>query len=64
MVLGLAASFLFGAMELGGQIISFQMGFSIINLIDPQSEVEVSVFSFLQYFIGLLFFLLLAQTQL
>ena len=59
MVLGLAASFLFAGMQLGGQIISFQLGFSIINLIDPNSDVEVSVISFLQENLGLLFFLLI-----
>lgn len=58
-VLGLAASFLFAGMQLAGQIISFQLGFSIVNLIDPQSQVETSVFSFVQYYIGLLFFLLI-----
>jgi flagellar biosynthetic protein FliR len=59
MVLGLAASFLFAGMQLAGQVISFQLGFSIVNLIDPQSQVETSVFSFLQYYIGILFFLLI-----
>jgi flagellar biosynthesis protein FliR len=59
MLLGLAASFLFAGMQLAGQIISFQLGFSIVNLIDPQSQVETSVFSFIQYYIGLLFFLLI-----
>ena len=58
-VLGLATSFIFAAMQFAGQIISFQLGFSIANLIDPQSEVETTVFSFLQYYIGLLFFLLI-----
>jgi len=59
MVLGLVASFVFAGMQLAGQIISFQLGFSIINLIDPQSEVEMSVFSFFQNYLGLLFFLVL-----
>jgi flagellar biosynthesis protein FliR len=58
LVLGLAAQFVFAAMQLAGQIIAFQMGFSIINLIDPQSEVEMSVISFLENFIGLILFLL------
>src|SRR5512140_1228686 len=43
LVIGLAAQFIFAAMQLAGQIIAFQLGFSIINLIDPQSEVEMSV---------------------
>lgn len=60
MVLGLAASFVFAAMQFAGQIISFQLGFSLINLIDPQSEVEMSVFSFFENYLGLLFFLLIS----
>ncbi len=58
-VLGLVASFVFAALQLAGQIIAFQAGFAIINLIDPQSEVETSVLSFLQYYLGILFFLLI-----
>ncbi len=58
MVLGLAASFVFAGMQLAGQVMAFQLGFSIINLIDPQSDVETSVISFLQYYLGLLLFLL------
>jgi flagellar biosynthesis protein FliR len=58
-VIGLAASFLFAGMQLAGQLISFGMGFSIINLIDPQSDVEVSVFSLFQNYIGLLFFFMI-----
>jgi len=59
MVLGLAASFVFGGLQLAGQIIGFQLGFSIINVIDPQSAVETSVVSVLHNFIGLALFLLL-----
>jgi flagellar biosynthetic protein FliR len=58
-VLGLAAFFIFAALQLAGQIISFQLGFSIINVIDPQTQVETSVISFLENFIGLAFFLLI-----
>ena len=59
MVLGLTASFIFGGLQLAGQIIGFQLGFSIINVIDPQSAVESSVISILHNFIGLALFLLL-----
>jgi flagellar biosynthetic protein FliR len=59
MVLGLAASFLFAGMQLAGQMISFNLGFAIVNLIDPQTEVEVPVFSLLQDYLGLMFFLML-----
>ncbi len=59
MMLGLTASFVFAGLQMAGQLISFNLGFALINLIDPQSEVEVSVFSILEEYLGLLFFLLL-----
>jgi len=58
-VLGLTASFIFGGLQLAGQIIGFQLGFSVVNIIDPQSAVETSVISILNNFIGLTLFLLL-----
>ena len=58
-ILGLAALCVFAGLQFAGQIISFQMGFSLINLIDPQSNVESTVFSFLHNYVGLLFFLLI-----
>ncbi len=58
-VLGFAAMCVFAGLQFAGQIISFQLGFSLINVIDPQSNVESTVFSYLQNYIGLLFFLLI-----
>jgi flagellar biosynthetic protein FliR len=58
MVLGLTASFIFGALQLAGHVIGFQLGFSLINVIDPQTSVETSVVSILNNFIGLMLFLL------
>jgi len=59
LVLGLVSLFIFAGMQLAGQLISFQLGFAIINVIDPQSEVEITVFSFMENYLGLLFFLLI-----
>ncbi len=59
MTLGLVASFIFAGLQFAGQIISFQLGFALINLIDPTSEVEMPVFSFLQDYMGLILFMLL-----
>jgi flagellar biosynthesis protein FliR len=59
MMLGLVASFIFAGLQLAGQVVAFQLGFSLANLIDPQSEVETSVVSFLYYYLGVLFFLLI-----
>jgi flagellar biosynthetic protein FliR len=58
-LLGFAASCVFAGMQCAGQIISFQLGFSLINQFDPQTNVEAPVFSFLHNYIGLLFFLLI-----
>jgi flagellar biosynthetic protein FliR len=59
MMLGLVASFIFAGLQLAGQVVAFQLGFSLANLIDPQSEVETSVVSFLYYYLGVLLFLLI-----
>jgi len=37
--------FVFEGMDIAGQIISFQFGFSLANVIDPNSQVEVTVLS-------------------
>ena len=59
MMLGLVASFIFAGLQFAGQVVGFQLGFSLANLIDPQSEVETSVVSFLYYYLGVLLFLLI-----
>ena len=58
LVLGFVANCIFAGLQLAGQIISFQMGFSVVNLIDPQTQVNMPVFSFFNNYVGLLLFLL------
>jgi len=57
MVIGFATQFVFEGMELAGQIASFQFGFSLVNVIDPNSQVEVTVLSTLHDLIAILIFL-------
>jgi flagellar biosynthesis protein FliR len=59
LILGFAAMCIMAGLQFAGQIVSFQLGFSVINAIDPQSGVESPVFSLLYNYIGLLFFLLI-----
>jgi flagellar biosynthetic protein FliR len=59
LILGLAANLVFAGIQYSGQIISFQMGFSLIKLIDPQTNVESPVYSFIHNYIALLLFLLM-----
>jgi flagellar biosynthetic protein FliR len=56
-VLGLAALCVFAGLQFAGQVISFQFGFSLINVIDPQTNVQSTAFSFFFNYIGLLMFL-------
>ena len=57
-VVGFTAFCLFAGLQMAGQIIAFKMGFAMINLIDPQSDVNMPIFSFLLNYVGLLLFLL------
>jgi flagellar biosynthetic protein FliR len=54
---GLIFQLVFDGMELAGEIIGFQMGFSLANLIDPNSPVNTPVVSVLHDLITLLIFI-------
>jgi len=55
--IGFVARMYFAAIQLAGDIIGFQMGFSVVNVIDPMSSAQVSVITQLQYMIAMLIFL-------
>ena len=57
MTIGLISRFLFAAFELAGQLLGFQMGFSMINAIDPQTSVQSTVLSVSQSLVALLIFI-------
>jgi len=59
LVIGFAALCIFAGLQLGGQIISFNIGFSMINLIDPQTQVNMPIFSFIINYVGILLFILI-----
>ena len=54
---GLCVQFVIEGMVLAGQIISFQFGFSLENIIDPTTQVEITVFATLYELVALLVFL-------
>jgi len=58
-LLGLVAQFVFAGVQLGGQIIGIQMGFGIVNLIDPQSHAQVTIIAQWEQLMALLAFLVL-----
>jgi flagellar biosynthetic protein FliR len=55
--LALSARIFFAAVQLAGGIISFQMGFSMINIIDPQSGAPMAVMGQVGYLVAVLIFL-------
>ena len=57
LMVGVTTQFVFDGMELAGQVISFQFGFSLANVIDPNSQVEVTVLSTFHTFAALLIFM-------
>jgi flagellar biosynthetic protein FliR len=59
MVIGLLAKFFFAAIQLGGQLAGYQMGFAIANVFDPESGSQGSILAQLGYWIAIVFFLLL-----
>jgi len=59
LVLGLSVRIFLVAVELAGQTIGFQMGFSIINVLDPQTGGQVSIIGQIGNLVVLVIFLML-----
>jgi flagellar biosynthetic protein FliR len=57
MVIGFAGRVIFAAIQLSGQIMGFQMGFGIANILDPVWESQVSILSQWVNFLAILLFL-------
>ena len=57
MALGLTIRLFFAGVQLAGKLIGFQMGFAIINVMDPQSGTQVSIMDQIGYWVMLLVFL-------
>jgi len=59
MLMGLMVHFVFVGIQLGGQIIGNQMGFSMISMVDPSTGQQLVVTSFLAHTLALVIFLTL-----
>lgn len=57
LALGLAMQLVFEGAQIAGQIIGFQFAFSLVNVIDPQTNVETPVLSIFQQLIAFLLFM-------
>jgi len=59
LVLGLTVRFVFAAIQTGGQLIGFQMGYAMVNVIDPLTGTSEAVTAHFLYMVSLLTFLTL-----
>ena len=59
MVLGLLLFLFFEGIKMMGQMVGFQTGFAITNIIDPQSRSQISIMANLAYFVAMTIFLLM-----
>jgi flagellar biosynthetic protein FliR len=64
LMLGLAVHFVFEGVQLAGQMVGFQMGFSLANVVSPESEVETPVVAIFQQTVALLIFVQVDGPQL
>ena len=59
LTMGLCLRIFFGSVQLAGQVIGFQMGFAMINVVDPQTGSNVSIMDQLGYWVCVVVFLLM-----
>ena len=59
MILGLMVQLFFEGIRLMGQLVGYQTGFTIINIIDPQNGIQVSIFANMAYLVAIVLFLIL-----
>ena len=59
MILGLVVQVFFEGVRIMGQLVGFQTGFAITNILDPQSGTQVSILSNMAYLMAMVLFLIL-----
>jgi flagellar biosynthesis protein FliR len=57
LTLGLAVNVIFAGVQIAGELIGFQMGFSIVNVVDPMTGVDAPITANLLYILAFLLFL-------
>ena len=55
--LGVATNLVFDAVQMAGQVLSVQMGYSLVNILDPQTQVDSTVMALFHQTIAMLIFL-------
>jgi flagellar biosynthetic protein FliR len=55
--IGFAARLVFAGIQIAGEVLGFQMGFSFASVVDPLTNVQVTIISEFQYLLGMLLFM-------
>jgi flagellar biosynthesis protein FliR len=55
--LGIATNLVFDAVQMAGQVLSVQMGFSLVSILDPQTQADSTVVAMFHQTIAMLIFL-------
>jgi flagellar biosynthesis protein FliR len=55
--MGIATNVVFEAAQMAGQVLSVQMGYSLVNILDPSTQVESTVIAFFHQSLAMLIFL-------
>lgn len=55
--IGIASNLVFDAVQMAGQVLSMQMGFSLVSLLDPQTQADSTVIAMFHQTIAMLIFL-------
>jgi flagellar biosynthetic protein FliR len=55
--MGIATNVVFEAAQMAGQVLSVQMGYSLVNILDPSTQVESTVIAFFHQSMAMLIFL-------
>ncbi len=55
--MGVATNVVFEAAQMAGQVLSVQMGYSLVNILDPSTQVESTVVAFFHQSLAMLIFL-------
>ncbi|RKY89480.1 flagellar type III secretion system protein FliR [candidate division KSB1 bacterium] len=59
LIIGLSTAFLFVGIQMAGQLVGLDMGFGIVNVLDPLTGEQVSIMGQFQYVLALIIFLLM-----
>ncbi len=55
--IGLSVRLIFAGIQMAGQVAGYQMGFGVVNVMDPLNHAQVSITAHLNYLIAILIFL-------